>query len=214
MSLLALVAQTVMVTPSGALSPGPLTTAAAAAGASRSSLVRGASAGLRVAAGHMAFELPYVLALGYISTFLGAFKQPLAVVTLASAVFFAYLIARDGVRALRGRVEVGKSSNKSAFASGVVFTGANPYFLLWWATVGLPLVSQAFSLGPIGIAAMYASHVWMDYAWLALIAALGGGASNVVGARRYGLLLLALAALLLLFGVNTFASAFFGISII
>jgi threonine/homoserine/homoserine lactone efflux protein len=209
-----LVVQTLMITPSGAFSPGPLTTASVVAGAVRPSSA--ARSGLAVAAGHMAFELPYVLALGLVATALASFQKPLAAVSLAFSLFFAYLTARGGLRSMRGGAgqTPGGRSSPPPFLAGVVFTGANPYFLMWWATVGLPLVGEAFRLGPLGVAAMYGAHVWMDYLWLSLMASLGGGASRLLSNRGYGYLLVALAALLALFGLNIFLKAFAGIALL
>jgi threonine/homoserine/homoserine lactone efflux protein len=56
---------------------------------------------------------------------------------------------------------------KKALVLGVGLTALNPYFILWWLTVGLGLVVQAVELGALlGVLIMYVSHVWMDYAWL------------------------------------------------
>ena len=50
---------------------------------------------------------------------------------------------------------------------GVGLTGLNPFFIVWWLTVGLGLVVQAVEFGALlGVFIMYVSHVWMDYAWL------------------------------------------------
>ncbi|MGC8582662.1 MAG: LysE family transporter [Thermoproteus sp.] len=209
-----LIIQTLIVTPSGAFSPGPLTTAAVVSGALRPRAA--ARSGLAVAAGHMAFELPYVLALGLVAGALGSFQKPLAAVSLAFSLFFAYLTASDGLASIRGntRQMSGGRLSLPPFLTGLVFTGANPYFLMWWATVGLPLVGEAFALGPLGVAAMYGAHVWMDYLWLSLMASLGGGASRVLNNRRYGYLLIALSALLALFGINIFLKAFVGVDLL
>ncbi|MEL9989808.1 MAG: LysE family transporter [Thermoproteus sp.] len=211
-----IIVQTLLVTPSGAFSPGPLTTAAVVEGAVRATPKLAVRAGLKVAAGHMAFELPYVLALSLLANFLAFLRAPLAAISLAFSLFFAYLTIKDGVAALRGGYNL--NNKRPGFANplvaGLVFTGANPYFLMWWATVGLPLVNLAVQYGALGVAVMYASHVWMDYFWLALMASLGGGASKVLGSRKYGYLLIALAALLLLFGVNIFLKAFTSVTLI
>ena len=39
------------------------------------------------------------------------------------------------------------------FMTGVVLTGANPYFLFWWATVGLTLATQATKHGAAALIA-------------------------------------------------------------
>ena len=50
---------------------------------------------------------------------------------------------------------------------GLVFTAINPFFIIWWATVGSLLVAQALILGAFtGVLAMFGAHIWMDYAWL------------------------------------------------
>jgi len=219
MSLATVVIETLMITPSGALSPGPLTTATAVLGARAKTPASGAAAGLGVALGHMAFELPYVLAIaalyGAISDVVNSLTPYLAAVSIAFIAFFAYLTARDGLAALKGAVRAGQISvTRGPVATGVIFTGLNPYFLLWWLTVGLPLVQDAHALGAVGLTAMYTAHVWMDYAWLAVVGALGGGAGRVLGARGYGYLLLALAAMLAAFGLNIALKTYLGISLV
>ena len=52
---------------------------------------------------------------------------------------------------------------------GVALTGANPYFLLWWATVGLTLTSQAMEFGILALV-LFAALRWMcDLGWLEAI---------------------------------------------
>jgi len=219
MSLDAIVIKTLMITPSGALSPGPLTTAAAVLGARAKTPASGAAAGLGVALGHMAFELPYVLAIaalyGAISDVVKSLTPYLAAVSIAFIAFFAYLTARDGLAALKGAIRVGQISvTRGPVATGVIFTGLNPLFLAWWPGAGLQLIQDAYALGAVGLAAMYIAHVWMDYAWLAVVGALGGGAGRVLGARGYGYLLLALAAMLAVFGLNIALKTYLGVSLL
>jgi len=86
---------------------------------------------------------------------------------------------------------------------GVVLTGLNPFFIVWWLTVGLGLVVQAVELGALlGVFIMYVSHVWMDYAWLTGTAYLAARGKTLIQARGYKLLLIALALLLIYFGAG------------
>ncbi len=204
-----MVVETLIVTPSGALSPGALSAAAVAVGAAG----LGAAGGLLVALGHMAFELPYVGLLVFWAERLGRvmerLEKPLSLVVLGFALYFAVGLldaARSGA-GVAGSVPLPGGGAAGAFLAGVVFTGFNPYFLAWWLTIGLPLVRGAAEGGARGFAAMYASHVWMDYAWLGLLAA-GGGAA--VGSRFYPALLAGLALLLVVFAVDIVARAFTG----
>ncbi len=168
-----LVRHTLLLTPSGALSPGPLSASAAASGA-----LLGPAAGLMVALGHMAFELPYVAALSLFAArmgwFLERYGRPLGLASAAFIALFAALLARDAVAAYSGGAALfqgeGSGSLLGAFALGLILTGTNPFFLLWWLSVGRPLVEGAARLWPRGLAVMYAAHVWMDFAWLAFLA--------------------------------------------
>jgi len=199
------IVDTLVITPSGALSPGMLSAAAVVVG-----LYLGAVGGLLVALGHMVFELPYVAALVYWAEKLEArlrrYEKPLALVTLGVAIYFAAgLIASAITIFQRGSVPINDSlslgsSPLGAIAAGIVFTGGNPYFLAWWITIGLPLIRGAARNGAAGFAAMYTAHVWIDYVWLAILAGLGGLLSKI--ATIYAWLLVGLAALLLYFAAT------------
>ncbi|ACB40191.1 LysE family transporter [Pyrobaculum neutrophilum] len=198
--MLNLILAILLITPSGAFSPGPLTASAVALGAAR-----GWRAGLRVAAGHMAFELPYVAALAYAFSRLNveAYKVPLAAAAFLFILYFAFLLLRDAWGIARGRPpSLPASRFASPLAAGVALTALNPYFLLWWITVAGPIVAELAAQPPYVFAAVYAAHVWMDYLWLALMASLGNAASRLLSAKGYAVFLAALAAMLLYFGVE------------
>ncbi len=208
MDPLNLIMLTVALSSSGALSPGPLTMAAVVEGA------RGSwRAGLKAATGHMTFELPYVVAIGLAAYQLRyalddpVVKYALAALMGAFLAYFSAVTALDGLRLVRGRASDVKgltSSLRGPFTAGLAFTAFNPFFLLWWLTVGLVLVEAASGLGLlVGYSIMYPSHVWMDYAWLTLMASLGEGGRRVLRSRGYGALLIALAALMA--GVGAYA---------
>lgn len=199
---LQLIGLTVALSASGALSPGPLSAAAVVNGARQSW-----RAGVKMAAGHMTFELPFVVAIGLAAyelrwaLSLSIVRYALGGVLGAFIVYFSAATAIDGLRMLRGGdPEVKVSLASTPYVTGLALTALNPFFLLWWLTVGLVLVEAASTMGlVVGYSIMYPSHVWMDYAWLTLLSGLGYQGRRLSG-RKYGLLLLALSTVMLAAG--------------
>jgi len=169
------------VSATGALAPGPLLAAGAAIG-----LRGGARAGLALAAGHAAVELPLVLALGAGIAPLGEADGTGRIVSAVGAAgMFAFAAVHAG-RALtrRGGSAPQKASARGALAMGAALSAANPFFWAWWATVGLKLVADSSSLlGPWGPPALFAMHIPMDVAALGAVAALAARGSSALGAR-------------------------------
>mgnify|MGYP001772784115 FL=1 len=197
---------TVGVSASGVLSPGPLSVSAVAFGA------RGSwASGLKEALGHMTFELPYVVAIGVALAELrgplsgGPARLALGAAMAAFITFFSAETIRDGASAIRRGSALdpsrGNASGNGPYVTGLALTALNPFFLLWWLTVGLVLVRAAGELGLVrGLAIMYPAHVWMDFAWLTALAAVGQGGRMALG-RWYGALLIVLAVLMFVSGL-------------
>ena len=194
-----LILKTLIVTPSGALSPGLLSISAVAVGSTM-----GFMGGLMVAVGHTMFEAPYVFALtklfGRLGRVIRRYDKILNSVTVLFAFYFAYGLMFTGM-------DEGSINVSEAVLAGAIFTGANAYFLLWWLSVGLPLLEEAAVLGNRGFLIMYLSHVWMDYLWLGLLAAMGG-VSRLLG-PIYPLFMKSLALLLIMFAVDLTLRTYF-----
>ncbi len=215
MSLSSIAVTTLLITPSGALSPGPLTVATMTLGSRY-----GWRAGVSVALGHMLVELPYLLVLFYAFKHIETFLQGVAgdILTVAAAIvifYFSYLTAKD---ALKGAsLSSGQSLSKtmrSPIVVGITFTGLNVYFLLWWTSIGFVLLSKTISYGLLGLGVMYVSHVWIDYVWLALVAEACYRGTKLMGGKGYRAMLAVFAGLLTVFGMNMLTSRFVGVSII
>lgn len=58
------------------------------------------------------------------------------------------------------------AQQRHPFVTGIVLTGANPYFLVWWATVGLALATQAVELGMLAFLLFAVVHWLCDLVWL------------------------------------------------
>lgn len=193
------IAMVVVVSASGALSPGPLTAATAALGAKR-----GWKTGLLAALGHTIVELPLVILIG-----LGLFtvlENAVATSALALAggcflLFFGSLTLRDTLRLELPSKAEARGLYENPVLVGLVLSALNPFFIVWWLGVGVPLISEALGLwGFQGIALMYVSHVWLDFAWLPVVAYLASlGRLNT---RLLRALLFALALAVIFFGVS------------
>jgi threonine/homoserine/homoserine lactone efflux protein len=53
--------------------------------------------------------------------------------------------------------------------SGIILSITNPYWALWWATVGVSYVIVALNLGITGLATFFMGHILADLAWYALV---------------------------------------------
>ncbi|MFX1475662.1 MAG: LysE family transporter [Promethearchaeota archaeon] len=199
----------VLVTMSGALSPGPLLVT------NLSNAPRwGWKGGFWLSVGHTFVELPLILlvAIGLnfvINNYL--LKMIVAAVGGIVLLIFAGLQIRE---VLRSRAETEPIKAKPAttrhpLLAGLIFTGLNPYFLVWWLTAGANLVLEALLLAAIaGVFIMFAAHIWMDYAWLTGTAWLANKGTNLVGSKGYTVLMLVFAAFLIYFGLSFCWDAF------
>jgi len=141
--MLGLAVTTILVTASGALSPGPLFFALITHGA-RS----GAKGGLGFAVAHTLIELPLVilLALG----FLTVASQPAVKVITGIAggltlILFGGMITRESLISKTGQPSFAGVTSRNPLILGLLFTGLNPYFIIWWLTIGVKLVVDSIA---------------------------------------------------------------------
>jgi threonine/homoserine/homoserine lactone efflux protein len=200
MDLFGFVVTVIVVTASGALAPGPLFFGLLMHGSKE-----GARAGFSCAIGHTLVEFPLVLALAL--GLLAAASQPMIknVIGLVGGVGLIAFGAVQIYDTIRSKPEFGNISKKSipasSFVLGLALTGLNPYFILWWLTIGSVLVVQALAFAAIaGVLIMYVAHVWMDYAYLTTIAHLGNKGKKVIGSRYYKIVLIAFGFILIYYG--------------
>lgn len=164
MDLVSWVLEVQTITASGALSPGPLTIATASSG-----VKAGWKAGFLAALGHTVVEFPLVLLLsfGVLSILSNETKSILSFLGGGVLLFFAFLQFKS-IHNVEIKIT---NSNKNSFLVGSLLTAFNPYFIIWWLTVGAKMLMDSISLFSFqGIFFMYVLHVWMDFAWLIFVA--------------------------------------------
>lgn len=69
--------------------------------------------------------------------------------------------------------------------AGIVGTVSNPYWLLWWATIGAGYVIFALENGPLGVVSFYLGHITADFSWYILVAVLVATGKRFVSDRVY-----------------------------
>jgi threonine/homoserine/homoserine lactone efflux protein len=188
-------AQAVVISLSGVLAPGPVTAATVAAGARRR------HAGALVALGHAAVELPLM---GLILLGIGALlaHRPVTIaVGLAGGVMLLWM--GGGMLAeLRRPTAAATPRRRHPFWTGVVLSAANPYFLLWWATVGLNLAREAGGFGALAFAVFAAVHSLCDLAWLEALSQAAFHGSRRFSGQGFKVVLGLCGAALIGFGVK------------
>ncbi|MEJ2192564.1 MAG: LysE family transporter [Nitrospirota bacterium] len=157
---------------SGALSPGPLTAAVVQQGG------RSRLAGVLAALGHGVVEFP-LIALGASTVFKAEGVR--VAIGLAGGGYLIFL-AKGLVLPTGRRSEGGEAGGASSLVSGMVLSAGNPYFLLWWATVGLTLVAGAVSFGTAGVVLFAVVHWLCDLVWLSFLSLLSHKGVRAFGA--------------------------------
>lgn len=201
--MLDFVATVVVVTASGALAPGPLSFGILMHGSKM-----GARSGFSCAIGHTLVEFPLVLALAL--GLLAAVSQPMikSVVGLVGGLGLIGFGILQVYETVKSKAKLSDTSGTgslpaSSLVLGLALTGLNPYFILWWLTIGSVLIVQALAFAAIvGVLIMYVSHVWMDYAFLTTLAYFAKKGKSIVGSKYYKLVLIAFGLILVYYGLS------------
>ena len=195
MALILFLGQAVGISLSGVMAPGPVTAVAVAAGA------RSRYAGILMAIGHGMVEFPLmmVIVLGA-GTFLKSFYARIGIGLLGG--MFLFLMGTQMLLSLRSnQVRSASGLEQRPLLAGIILSGGNPYFLVWWATVGLALTAQAMTLGVWAFVLFACVHWLCDLVWLTFLSwASFKGSQGFGGHLQQGVLLVCGSALLL-FGV-------------
>lgn len=178
---------------SGVMAPGPITVATLAAAARRR------HAGAWICAGHVAVELPLILVLaGGLGAMLAS-PGVRAAIGLVGGLVLAWMGTQLLLDLRRADEAPPPGADRHPIWIGVALSGANPYFLLWWATVGLALTSQALELGIAALVLFALLHWVCDLVWLEVLSLVGHKGATL-GRRTRTAISLVCAAMLLGFG--------------
>jgi len=151
---------------SGALMPGPLMTVTVS-----ESSRRGIITGPLMIFGHGLLELALVIAL----------ISGLAPILVRDDVFILISLTGGAVLLWMGgtmlrslptlSLDCPPSNEKprNLVVMGIVLSAVNPYWLIWWASIGLGYIMHSLKFGLLGVTAFFLGHILADLAWYAFI---------------------------------------------
>ena len=196
MSLLAFLSNVLVISLSGALAPGPVTAAAIGMGA------RHRFAGSLMAFGHGLVEFPLMILLAVGVGGLLAWPSVSIIIGLIGGGFLIFL----GVQMVRGLFAAAAAdlpmSRGGPLMAGILLSAGNPYFLIWWATAGLVLITRArtdFGIWAFGLMALV--HWSCDLVWLTVLSWASFKGSVLLGPKNQRIVLAVCAATMGGFGL-------------
>jgi threonine/homoserine/homoserine lactone efflux protein len=200
--------QVILISTSGVLSPGPLFFINLLYGSKYGSFV-----GLKIALGHTIVEFPLIIILSYglytfssfnvsdiifkvIGTVGGLFILIFSILQINSIIKYKQSNQSQGV------INIKFNIRNPILIGGFIFTILNPFFLVWWFTIGSTMISDSIlNFGVVeGISLLFFSHIWMDYFWLLFTSFMINKGKSVIKEKTYRIFVFAISIILGIYG--------------
>lgn len=167
---------------SGALMPGPLLTATIS-----ESSRHGSKAGPLLILGHGILELALVVAL---LLGLAPFLQKEGVFVFVALIGSGILLwmAASMIKSLpllTMKWDGKQHKRQHLVLSGILMSLANPYWTIWWASIGLGYIVYSMKFGYPGVFFFFLGHIAADLAWYAFISTVVGRGRHLFSDRLY-----------------------------
>jgi threonine/homoserine/homoserine lactone efflux protein len=186
---------------SGAIVPGPMLTVSMT-----EAIKKGYRAGTSVVFGHVIAEngMIVLLALG-LSQIIGL-KAPFIAICIIGGAFLVFMgvnLIKSGQR----NASIKITEEEPKFVHGPIYGGlitsvSNPYFFMWWFTVGATFVFEGLRLaGLVGLAAFLIGHWASDFSWYGFVSFCTDRGTAVAGDKAYRFILIGCGVFLSLLGL-------------
>ncbi|MDF0590605.1 LysE family transporter [Candidatus Methanocrinis natronophilus] len=180
----------------GALAPGPTLVATI-----NSSLQRGWTVGPKVATGHAIAEMGVFLmiALG-VATVVEDHTATVAVVGGSALILFG-LLTMKGSRTATMKISQGHAAS-NPYIAGALTSVSNPYFWIWWMSIGSALVLAELREGLLLAMIFMIGHWGADYGWYTFVSTSLHRGRTFLSEANYRRVLALCGAFLVLFGAS------------
>ncbi len=188
----------ILISASGVMAPGPLFAANIAQG-----LRGGGKAGMQMAIGHTIVELPLIILLGIGVFSLEIFPEFRTIISILGAIVL-FIFAGLQIKSILQKNDTKHSNPKhGAIFTGIILSAVNPFFIIWWLSIGFKLISDAMLIWAFtGILIVFVLHIWMDFVWLYSIAHIASKSIKILSNRNYKILMIILSSMLIYFGIS------------
>lgn len=191
----------ILISASGVMAPGPLFVANIASG-----LQGGWKAGIKMAIGHTIVELPLVILLGIGVFSFGIFPEFRTLISILGAITL-FVFAGIQIKTTLQMKETTFNLKHNTVLTGITLSALNPFFIIWWLSVGFKLISDAMLMWAFaGIFIVFLLHIWMDFVWMYSIADLASKSSKIISNKNYRILMMCLSVMLIYFGISFMSS--------
>lgn len=182
---------------SGALMPGPVLTVTIS-----ESSRRGFIAGPMIILGHALLEMVLLLLIVFgLANYLLNPKVIGLIGVIGGLILFLFaLLMLKDLKSLSIDLTETKPASGSPFLAGILMSVANPYWTIWWASIGLGYVIMSMKFGLVGVSIFFIGHILADFAWYSGISLLVSRGKRFINVRIYRGVIAACAFILIFFG--------------
>jgi len=181
----------VLISFSGVASPGTLTAVTVAKG------LQNKYSGVLVSIGHGIVELPLIFLIYF--GFTKIFYLPLlkTLIGLIGGIILIFL----GITIFKTKKVSQTDLSYRAMFSGVIATISNPYFFIWWLTIGNSLILTSINFGKLAIIIFSIVHLLCDFIWYTFLSFFVYKTKSFFHQKVYKIITTICGVLLILFGI-------------
>ena len=104
------------------------------------------------------------------------------------------------VPSVKLNLEGGAQKSGHPVRAGILMSLANPYWTIWWVTIGLGYVVYAMKFGMVGVFAFFVGHISADFLWYSVVSFAISKGRGLMSDRMYKRIVVFCASALVVFG--------------
>lgn len=187
--------EAVLISLSGVIAPGPVTAITVSKG------TKSPHVGAMIALGHGIVEIPLMILVLYGFGDILKITYIKAIIGLLGGLFLLKM-GLDLLRGIRQKKIDSVNGPSSPLMAGIILTLANPYFLVWMATIGSILIFRSYAFGLLGFTLFMIAHWSCDFLWLYFLSALSFKGGQFFGKKLQQVLFVICGIFLLFFSTK------------
>jgi len=172
---------------SGALSPGPLL-----AVTTIYSIKNGAKQGPLIVIGHSILELVLLILLLFGISNILKIKFLTKIISLVGSLVLMFMGLQFLINSKKFIIENSYLNFKmfNPILAGIIVSLSNPYWIIWWLTIGVLYITSAIKYGTYGIISFFLGHISADFIWYSLVSFIFSKSKKFINEKIYFALIL------------------------